>query len=140
MNKTKSRKTKKRTITRTIKKRLITTHLKKKFIDNILSNWKKYTRGNVKKDTTTIYKNDYYLSFSKISDYFNHIHLVLHNNCTCYDNNDNNIIYVMKKFDKEKQQIIHSNEVKINIFSNPDKVVLNMIKNYDKFINGLIHT
>jgi hypothetical protein len=39
----------------------------------------------------------------------------------------------MKKIDKEKQQIIHSKAVKINILSNPDKVVINMIKNFNKF-------
>jgi hypothetical protein len=87
----------------------------------------------VKKDSNKMYKNDYYLSFSRTCDYYNHIHLVLHDyNC---DDNHNNIVYIMKKFDKEKKQIIHSKKVKINIFSNPDKVVLNMIKNYDKFIN-----
>jgi hypothetical protein len=134
MNKTKSK-----TKSKTIKKRTITIQLKTKFIHNILSSWKKYTSGNVTKDSTTIYKYDYYLSFSKIEDQFNHIHLILHN--FHYDNNNhNNIIYVMKKFDKEKQQIIHSKQIKINILSNPDKVVINMIKNYDKFINGFLHT
>ncbi len=133
MNKTKSK-----TKSKTIKKRSITIQLKNKFIHNILSSWKKHTNGNIKKDSNKMYKYDYYLSFSKIHDSFNHIHLILHN--FHYDNNHNNIIYVIKKFDKEKQQIINSKEIKINIFSNPDKVVVNMIKNYDKFINGFLHT
>jgi len=128
-------KTKKNTIkkNRTYKKNKITIKRKTKFIHEILKQWKKQTKGAIEKDKTTIYEYDYYLSFDKIPNRNNHIHLALkdfHYN----DNIHNNLIYIMKKYDINKSKIVHSQPIRINIFSEPAKIVNNMIIRYNKFI------
>jgi hypothetical protein len=127
-------------MTKTHKKRIIknktlkiTLNKKNKFIKDLLKEWKKQTNGtNTLDKSEEHYIGDYYLTIQKNDSYNNHIHLILRN-FNKNHNSYNNIIYVMKKIDKEKQQIIHSKAVKINILSNPDKVVINMIKNFNKF-------
>lgn len=112
----------------------ITKDIKEKFIKQILKEWKKQTNGRIKMDKTSEFKYDYYLLFTNYDDYNNHIHLLLKK--FHYDNNtNNNILYIMKKYDKLTSNIIHSNAFKINIFSNPSKIVYNMIQKYNKFIN-----
>jgi len=101
------------------------------FVNNIITNWKKIVHGNIHIDNKTIYKYDFYLSFTGKNDYYNHIHLALHKGEINYKNN-NTIIYIMKTINKNK--IIHSKPYTISIFSNPKTVVLNMINNYIKFI------
>ena len=105
----------------------ITKDNNKKIIKQILKEWKKQTNGRVVMDTKTEYKYDYYLLFSNYDDYDNHIHLLL--------NNTNNIFYMMKKYNKNTLRILHSNKFKINICSDPAKIVYNMIQNYNEFIN-----
>jgi len=107
---------------------------KKQFINQILKEWKKQTTGMIIMDTKRHYKYDYYLLFSNYNDYNNHIHLLL-NNFHYNHNINNNILYMMKKYDKSTSKIVHSNKFKINIFSNPSKIVYNIIQNYNKFIN-----
>jgi hypothetical protein len=112
----------------------ITKKSKTKFITEILKEWKKQTNGAFVMDTYTEFKYDYYLLFSNYNDYDNHIHLLLKK--FKYDHNtNNNIIYMMKKYDTTTSKIIHSNEHKISILSDPSKIVYNMIQNYNKFIN-----
>jgi hypothetical protein len=104
---------------------------KEKFIQSILKEWSK--KGHYKKDKITIYQDDYYLSLNKKDDFYNHIHLILKNFPTNH-NSHNNIIYVMKKMDtKNKNAVVHSKEIKISVFSDPKKVVRNMIKKYKEF-------
>lgn len=107
---------------------------KKKFIKQLLKEWKKQTNGRVVMDTKTEFKYDYYLLFSNYNDYNNHIHLLI-NNFHYNNNNINNIFYMMKKYNKNTSRIVHSNKFKINIFSNPAKIVYNMIQKYNEFIN-----
>jgi len=115
------------------RKNKITFLQKKKFIEEILKEWKKQTRGHYEKDKLTIYKDDYYLSFSLHNNFYNHVHLILKDfNHT--HNNHNNIIYVIKKMDTtKKNKIVHSKEIKINVFSEPKKVVRHMIQRYNEF-------
>ena len=40
---------------------------KKKIIQKIISEWKKQTNGIVKIDTSTVYKNDYYLIYGHLN-------------------------------------------------------------------------
>jgi hypothetical protein len=104
---------------------------KQQFIKSILKEWSK--NGHYERDKTTIYQDDYYLSLNKKDDFYNHIHLILKHFPTNH-NSHNNIIYVMKKMDtKNKNVIVHSKEIKISIFSDPKKVVRNMIQQYNKF-------
>jgi hypothetical protein len=112
----------------------ITNDNKKNIIKQILKEWKKQTNGIFIMDTNTKYKYDYYLLFSNYDDYDNHIHLLL-NNFHYNNNTNNNIFYMMKKYNKITARIVHSNKFKINIFSDPAKIVYNMIQNYNKFIN-----
>ena len=112
----------------------ITKDNKKKFIKQLLKEWKKQTNGSFVMDTETEYKYDYYLLFSNYDDYNNHIHLIL-NKLHYNDNINNNIFYMMKKYNKNTSRILHSNKFKINIFSEPAKIVYNMIQNYNEFIN-----
>jgi hypothetical protein len=113
------------------KKHNITKKRKQKFIHDIIANWKKIG-GGVTRDTTTIYKYDYYLTIGKSPDYNNHIHLVLKH--FQYDHNKyDNLVYVMKKCRKNK--IIHSKSKKISIFSDPKIIVKHMFHNYKNFIN-----
>jgi hypothetical protein len=100
------------------------TNKKSEFKEAILKEWKIQTRGCYEKDKTTIYKGDYYLSFNTKCDYNNHIHLIL--------KNTSNIIYVLKKMDKNNN-IIHSSEFKISLLSDPKKIVRSMISNYKDF-------
>jgi hypothetical protein len=102
---------------------------KKKFVNNIIKEWVKQTNGSYAIDKTTKYKNDYYLSFGKKGDYYNHIHIVLNP----HHINDNNLLYVMKKYNIKTKNIEHSN-IKISILSDPSKAVRNMIQYYAKFI------
>ena len=112
-------------------KKNITKKIKEKFIDDIIKNWKKLG-GDVKRDLTTRYKYDYYLSIDKTHDYNNHIHLVLKH--FYYDcNTSDNFSYLMKKCSKNR--IIHSKSKKISIFSDPKIIVKRMFNNYNKFKN-----
>lgn len=93
----------------------------------------KYTNGNIKRDTI-LYKDDFYLSFDKTNDYNCHIHLILKNFYTNH-NTSNNILYIMKKQYASVDKYVHSKVVSINVFSDPEIVVINMIKRYNKFIS-----
>jgi hypothetical protein len=107
----------------------VTFEKKKQFIQLLLKEWKKQTHGHYEKDKMTIYKDDYYLSFSLHDNFYNHIHLLLKNY-----KDKHNLIYIMKKMDiKKNNDIVHSKAYKISIFSNPEKVVRNMIRNYKEF-------
>jgi hypothetical protein len=105
---------------------------KREFIKAILKEWKNQTSGCYEKDKMTIYEGDYYLSFNKKCDFYNHIHLVL-KNFSNDKNIHNNFLYVMKKMDKKDNKIVHSPEIKINVLSDPKIVVRNMIINYKNF-------
>jgi len=105
---------------------------KKQFIQVLLKEWKKQTHGHYEKDNMCIYEDDYYLSFSLHDNFYNHIHLIL-KNYKHKHNHANNLIYVMKKMDTKTGDILHSKVVKISIFSDPEKVVRNMIRNYKEF-------
>ena len=129
MRKTKRNKIKKN---KTLK---ITNSKKTNFIHEIVKEWVIQTKGRVVMDKKTEYKYDYYLLFSNYDDYNNHIHLLL-NNYHDDHNNYNNIKYMLKKYDIKTKTIIHSKKYKINIFSDPVKIVYNMIENYNKFINN----
>jgi len=108
---------------------------KKKIIQKIITEWKKQTNGIVKIDTSTVYKNDYYLMLGNFDDYNNHIHLVLKNKYGNYINNNdhNTIVYFIKKYDKDKSKIVHSKEFKISINVKPSKIVHDMIHNFNNF-------
>ena len=114
------------------RKNNITFSKKKLFIEEILKEWKKQINGHYKRDKISIYKDDYYLSFDKKDNFYNHIHLIL-KDFTNNHNNHNNIIYVMKKMDKKINAIVHSKVIKISIFSDPEKIVRNMIRRYNEF-------
>jgi len=120
-NKTRTNKTKTNK-TRTNKNK-VTSLKKREFIKAILKEWK-LMEGCYEKDTLTIYKGDYYLSLNKNVDFYNHIHVIL--------KNLNDIKYVMKKIDKDNN-IVHSQEIKIDLSSDPKKIVRSMIKNYKEF-------
>jgi hypothetical protein len=108
--------------------------MKYKFINNLLSEWKKQTGdANIRRDKGKVYKNDYYLSFVKNNDSYNHIHLIL-DNCNKNQNIDDNIKYVIKKNNNNK--ILHSEEIYISIFSEPKIIVENMIKQYENFTDN----
>lgn len=94
------------------------------FIKAILKEWKKQTGVYYEKDQMTIYEGDYYLSLNKNVDFYNHIHLIL--------KNFNDIKYVMKKMGKDNK-VVHSQQVKIDVLSEPKKIVRHMIKNYKEF-------
>ena len=125
------KKTKQKRKTFKNKTKKITFCIKRNFIKNIIHEWKKQTNGCIQKDKNKFYLNDYYLSITKECDYNNHIHLAL-KSFSKNKNTYNNILYVIKKMDKHNI-IIHSNEIKISIFSHPKKVVENMIQNYTEF-------
>lgn len=118
---------------KTKKIKTININNKKEFINNLIYYWIKYTNGNVKIDKTPIYAEDYYFSYYKDHDYDNHIHLILKG--FNYNNNThNNIKYVIKKMNIKSNKIEHTMPYKISIYSNPETVIKNMIKNHDKFI------
>ena len=122
-NKSNPRKTQKRKITYTIKSL---------FINKLLNEWVVQSNGFVYRDLIGLYKNDYYLTFSKKGGYNNHVHLILKN---FNDNhNTNNICYMLKYFNKNTNKIIHSSDYKIHIYSNPKTVVKNIIHRYKKFV------
>jgi len=93
-------------------------------------------------DSTTHYKYDYYLFLNNFNEYNNHIHLILKNKHKNHifhgiHSTNNSIIYVMKKYDDlDKSKIIHSKAIRISIFSDPVKIVNDMIEEYNKFINS----
>ena len=113
----------------------ISYNTKHNFVKKLIQEWKKQTRGGcVEKDQTTIYINDYYLSLTKKCDYYNHIHLILHNFDKTHDNH-NNIIYLLKK--RLSNRVIHSNVFRISIFSVPAIIVKHMIKHYYDFVHNI---
>jgi hypothetical protein len=116
---------------KTLKNKII--YKKTKFIQNILNEWKKQTSGFIEKDKEGRYKNDYYLDLNNAPNYNNHIHLILHNFSTNHNTRD--ILCMMKKFNIPDEKVIHSKPYKVNINSDPKKVVRNMIQKYDQFIN-----
>ena len=104
----------------------------KKYINQILSEWKKQTNGNVHKDTTTIYKGDYYLSLSKHHEYNTHVHLITHN---FYKDDDTKILLPMKfGYLLKKYKNIHSKPNIINKKINPKETVSIMIKKFNTFL------
>lgn len=106
-------------------------HQKKNFVNGILQEWKKQTHdGCIEKDAKNKYVNDYYLSFGKDCDFYNHIHLMLYDYETNH-NTKNNIKYLLKK--NVYSKTVHSKLFKINIFSNPKIVVKHMIQHYSDF-------
>jgi len=123
----------KKNIKNKTRKNSITFSKKREFIKEILKEWKKQTNGNFQRDKITQYKDDFYLSFNRNGDFFNHIHLIL-KNFRNDKNIHNNFLYVLKKMDKDNK-IVHSSRFKINVLSNPKKVVHNMIDHYKEFIN-----
>jgi hypothetical protein len=109
----------------------VTFSKKKKFIHDILKEWT--NGGYYDRDKMSIYEDDYYLYFDKKTKFYNHIHLIL-KDFTNNHNNHNNLIYVMKKIDTNNNNaIVHSKVIKISIFSDPEKVVRNMIRRYNEF-------
>ena len=70
-------------------------------------------------------KNDYYLTFARKGGYNNHIHVILKN----FNDNHNtsNICYMLKYLNKDTNEIVHSQEYKIIIYSNPKTVVKNIL-------------
>jgi hypothetical protein len=127
----KKTKTKRRYKSKTLKKYNITYKIKETFINQLLYNWKKYTNGNISIDKNKDFKHDFYFSFTNKDDYNNHIHLETKH---FYENQNlyNNIAYKMKRLDFKKG-IVHSNTFKINVFSDPEIVVKNMIEKYAEF-------
>jgi len=118
----------------------ITKGKKQIFVQKIIKEWKKQTNGFSKMDSTTQYKYDYYLFLNNSQDYTNnHIHLILKNKHKNHifhgiHSTNNSIIYVMKKYDdKDKSKIIHSKAKRVRIFSDPAKIVKEMIEEYNKF-------
>jgi hypothetical protein len=110
-------------------------HKKQKFVKELLNEWKKQTHGCIEKDKRDNYVNDYYLSFNKICDVNNHIHLVLKDfKNTC--NYHNNIIYLFKKYDQNTSRIIHSHTTHISMFNEPKIVVDNMVHLFLQFLNS----
>ena len=81
--------------TKTRKNLKLTIPRKKQFIQSILRQWKKQTViGHYYRDTTSRYKDDYYMCLH-LNDYYNHIHIVL-NNFKTNHNLHNNIVFIMK--------------------------------------------
>lgn len=112
----------------------ITDEYKQIFINNLLTEWKNQTNdANIKRDARHKYEGDYYLSFSKKKDDYNHIHLILqkfNKNHNAYDN----IKYIIKKNNNNK--IIYSQVIDVSIFSDPKIIVENMIKHYENFTDN----
>ena len=102
------------------------------FINKIIYYWKKYTGGNVKND---VYLKDYYFSFDKTHNYFNHIHLLLKGFNYTHDSHDN-IKYVIKRVNPKTLQIEHTKKIKISIHSNPEIVTTHMITKFNEFLNS----
>ena len=93
------------------------------------------TKGYVNIDKEGRYINDYYLNFNNRNPIYYHIHLALHNfikTRSFY----NNFVYILKKYDNYKKEIVHSKEFKINCFSDPKKIVQEMIYEYNEFIKS----
>jgi len=109
---------------------------KKIFVKRILNEWNIQTNnGYIKKDETPPrFVGDYYLSITKKDNYNNHIHLHLKRNC---HKNDNQycIFYVIKKYNPSTNKIHHSDDILIDIQSNPKAVVFDMIKKYEEFLH-----
>ena len=130
---TKTNKNNKKTIkNKTRRKKSITFSKKREFIKEILKEWKKQTNGYFQRDKITQYTDDFYLSFNKNGYFYNHIHLIL-KNFKNDKNIHNNFLYVLKKMDTKDNKIVHSPRFKINVLSDPKKVVYNMIKNFKDF-------
>lgn len=111
------------------------------FAQKLIKEWKEQTNGCVKIDDTTTYKYDYYLLFSNFDDYDNHIHIMLkskdyNRNLFRFHSTNNYIVYLMKKYDVNNSKIIHSKPRRISIHSDPVKIVLEIIEEYDRFINS----
>jgi len=114
---------------------------KQAFVEKIIKEWKNQINGCVKLDSTTEYKYDYYLLLNNFHDRNNHIHLILknkHKNHIFYGlhSTNNSIIYLMKKYDIDKSKIIHSKPRRVSIFSDPTKIVYEIIQEYNKFIHS----
>ena len=113
------------------KTKKITHSVKKKFIKNILKEWSIQTNGCfIKKDTTTKYNGDYYLSPYKKNSYDTHVHLCLnYYNKNDKNNTKNDIEYLFKKYNN-----IHSKSVCININDDPKIIVKKMIREFKDFL------
>jgi hypothetical protein len=114
---------------------------KQAFVEKLIKEWKKQINGCVKLDSTTEYKYDYYLLLNNYDDYSNHIHIMLkkkyHNHIVRgLHSTDNSIIYLMKKYDIDKSKIVHSKPRRVSIFSDPTKIVYEIIQEYNKFIHS----
>ena len=85
-----------------------------------------------------MFKFDYYLQLRNLDDYDNHIHLFLkknYDNILIYKINNSTILYKMKKFDIKTSKLIHSRPRRISIFSDPSKIVSELIQEYNKFFD-----
>ncbi len=111
------------------KTKKITYSAKKQFINKILKEWSSQTNGGfVKKDVTTQYEDDYYLSPYKHDSYETHVHLVIHH-FPKNKNTKNNILYLFKKYNN-----IHSKSVDIDIRDDPKIIVKKMIREFKDFL------
>ena len=131
--KIKSHKIKRKQTTKTVKN--IKINKKERLIKNIIKEWKHQTNGKAGRDTEGHYINDYYLYFRRKNSFYYHIHLVLHNFVKTHSFYDN-FLYILKKYDTYKNQIVHSKKFKIGISSDPKEVVKDMISEYKEFIKS----
>ena len=96
---------------------------KQKLISEILEEWKKIPNGGaVDKDTTTIYKGDYYLSISNVENRQSHIHIMT-------NHRENDLCYLVKKNN------LHSKLYFIDKNKTSRELVSEFLQNYNKF-NG----
>lgn len=100
---------------------LLSFYRKQKCIDNILYAWKnRVYKGNITFDGHEKFKNDYYLSFQGNHNFFTHIHFITDQPSLCY------LCYLVKVNNK------HSEIYMIDIDEDPDKVINEMLENYQK--------
>jgi len=111
-------------------------HKKDIMIKQILHHWKEKIGGYIKRDKRGLYKNDYFLNFSKTEDNERHVHLATNNFYSNFEDlkyQSFNLIptatigYVVKKDEK------HLEPVKIDENDSPEKICLDMIKLYENF-------
>jgi len=107
---------------------------KELFVKRILIEWKIQSNNGyiAKDDYPPRFVGDYYLSFTKKNDYDNHIHLHLGKKCIGNDN-PYCIFYVLKRYNPKTNKIQYSDDILIDIRSNPRLVVGDMIERYEIF-------
>jgi hypothetical protein len=104
-------------------------------VKKILYYWKEKMDGYISIDKRGLYKDDYYLSFTKTKDSENHVHLITNN--FYYSNTSPNtsfeliptvtLGYIIKKNNT------HLEAVKIEETDDPYKIYLDMVKLYENF-------